>query len=217
MEMDNSSSKSGVPSSPLLMYKPFNLAVLLTMYSPLVVSLLIFSMSFIYQNFKGIIYLCWLILFSYIRSLFYSLKSANPKEAENKDKLCDALKYTMYGNSTFSMFFISFSMLYICMPMFLNNDINYWIFSAFLFYLFLDIGIRKSLGCVKMPGVFMNIVAGGSLGVIAVFIMAALQLQNYLFFNEISSTKEVCNMPSKQTFKCAVYKNGELVGSTTTN
>jgi hypothetical protein len=34
----------------------------------------------------------------------------------------------------------------------------------------------------------------------------------YLFFNEVSSNKEVCYQPSKQTFKCQMYKDGELVG-----
>ena len=37
----------------------------------------------------------------------------------------------------------------------------------------------------------------------------------YLFFNEVSSDKEMCSMPTKQKFKCAVYKNGELIGNTT--
>ena len=35
----------------------------------------------------------------------------------------------------------------------------------------------------------------------------------YLFFNEISSNKEICSMPSKQTFKCSVFKNGGLIGN----
>jgi hypothetical protein len=35
----------------------------------------------------------------------------------------------------------------------------------------------------------------------------------FLFFNEISSNKEVCYQPKNQTFKCSVYKNGEAVGN----
>ena len=37
---------------------------------------------------------------------------------------------------------------------------------------------------------------------------------NYLFYNETTTSTgsgQVCSMPSKQTFKCQVYKNGELV------
>jgi hypothetical protein len=35
----------------------------------------------------------------------------------------------------------------------------------------------------------------------------------YLFFNEISSNKEICSMPKKQQFKCNVYRNGELIAA----
>ena len=38
-------------------------------------------------------------------------------------------------------------------------------------------------------------------------------LSRYLFFNEMSSTSEVCSMPKKQTFKCSVYKNGQLLST----
>ena len=31
-------------------------------------------------------------------------------------------------------------------------------------------------------------------------------------YNELVSNNVVCNKPSKQTFKCHVYKNGELIG-----
>jgi len=36
----------------------------------------------------------------------------------------------------------------------------------------------------------------------------------YMFFNE-RSNRMICSMPKNQTFKCSVYKNGELVGSST--
>ena len=32
-----------------------------------------------------------------------------------------------------------------------------------------------------------------------------------LYFNEILSNKVICGRPSESTFKCAVYKNGELL------
>ena len=32
-------------------------------------------------------------------------------------------------------------------------------------------------------------------------------------FNEIQSNKQMCSMPKNQTFKCNVYKNGEIIGN----
>jgi len=55
------------------------------------------------------------------------------------------------------------------------------------------------LGAVSAASIITMMYAGGS--------------GNYLFFNELSSNKDVCYQPSKQTFKCNVFKNGELIGS----
>jgi hypothetical protein len=200
-----------VSDTPLIIYQPFNLAVLLTFYSPLIVAITVFSMSFIFQNFKGIIYLLWIIIFSWFRGLFFSV---NPGSVPGD--LCSMVQYTRYGNSTFSMFFIAFTMVYICGPMILNKDINYWVLSAFLFYLLIDIGIRVRLTqCTKFTYALFDTVFGVAAGIAALSAMYGAKMYNYVFFNETSSTKDMCSMPSKQTFKCAVYKGGELVGSTT--
>jgi hypothetical protein len=197
---------------PLIIYQPFNLAVLLTFYSPLIVALTVFSMSFIFQNFKGIIYLLWIIIFSWFRGLFFSVNPSGPVPGD----LCSMVQYTRYGNSTFSMFFIAFTMVYICGPMILNKETNFWILSAFLFYLLLDIGVRVRLTkCTKFTYAAFDTVFGVAAGIAALSAMYGAKLYNYVFFNETSSTKDMCSMPSKQTFKCAVYKGGELVGSTT--
>ena len=35
----------------------------------------------------------------------------------------------------------------------------------------------------------------------------------FLFFNEVSSNKEICYQPKEQTFKCQVFQDGTLVGN----
>ena len=69
-------------------------------------------------------------------------------------------------------------------------------------------------GCVIKAGeLFLNIITGLSLSAAIVSLMYAGGSSKYLFFNESSSNKEVCTQPSTQTFKCKVYKDGELIGS----
>jgi hypothetical protein len=34
-----------------------------------------------------------------------------------------------------------------------------------------------------------------------------------LYFDELTSNRIACSRPSKQTFKCSVYKNGQLISS----
>jgi hypothetical protein len=211
------------PNKPLLIYQPQILAVMLVFYSPIFVALLVFSMSFIFQNFKGIVYLLWIIIFSWARTIIPS--SDNPpsyEEVTNSgeiNEICNMVLYSSnsnFGNSTFSMFFITFTMVYICGPMFVNKEINYWVLAAFLFYLVFDVMVRFYFGCINKLGAFLNIIMGLVAGGLTLTAMYAAKISNYLFFNEISSSKEICSMPSKQTFKCAVYKNGQLVGNTTT-
>jgi hypothetical protein len=60
----------------------------------------------------------------------------------------------------------------------------------------------------------LNVLLGLALSAFIVSLMYSGGSGKYLFFNEVSSDKETCSMPTKQKFKCAVYKNGELIGNT---
>ena len=79
----------------------------------------------------------------------------------------------------------------------------------------MDLGIKVYEGCLSITKsastIFIDLLAGMSFGVLITSIMYATGNGKYMFFNETSSDKEICSMPKKQTFKCAVYKNGELV------
>ena len=171
-------------------------------------------MSFIFQNFKGIIYLILVVSLSVFRSISYrNDNSSSPQNIDDKS-ICSTVRYSTGGNATFSVFYIAFSLVYICGPMFINNEINFFIFSAFLFYFLLDIGIRYYTGCIKNKAyILLDTIIGVLSGILVLYGMYSMNIQKYLFFNETSSNKQVCSLPKKQTFKCSVYKNGELVGS----
>ena len=69
-------------------------------------------------------------------------------------------------------------------------------------------------GCVINPGnLFLNVLLGSFSSALIIILMYLGGSSKYLFFNEIQSNKEMCNMPKNQTFKCNVYKNGELIGN----
>jgi uncharacterized membrane protein YukC len=72
-------------------------------------------------------------------------------------------------------------------------------------------GIKMYKRCIPSTvDLLLNVIFG--IGIAAIIVLLIVPSQ-YLFFNQISSNKEICTMPSKQTFKCNVYKNGELIGS----
>ena len=198
--------------TPLVMYQPMNLIVLLTFYSPIIIALGVLSMSFIFQNFKGFIYLGFLLSVSVAREFLLMISGATQKVSANR--VCDMAQYSKYGNTGFSIFVISFTLFYICMPMFLNKDVNWWVFGGLLFYLLMDIGIRYMKQCItQVSDILLNLVTGAAVGLLIPGLLYVGGSSKYLFFNEISSTKEICSMPKKQNFKCAVYRNAELIGS----
>jgi len=200
---------------PLLMFEPVNIIALAVFYSPIIITFCVFGMSFIFQNFKGFIYLGFLIASCITREFIMAISGVKPKQSQRR--VCNIVQYSKYGNAGFSMFIISFTLFYICMPMFLNKDINYWIFGGLIAFLVLDIGVRYVKECITdVTDILLNLVTGSAAGVLIPGLMFVGGSSKYLFFNEVSSTKEVCSMPKKQQFKCSVYKNGELVTSTST-
>jgi len=207
-------NQSKIPSldTPLKVIQPFNLLVFLSVYSPIILATTTTGMSFIFQNFKGLIYLLFLIGCCVVRRFVYSMNSAQPMVSDGT--ICTSVQYSKYGNAAFSSFVFAFTIMYISLPMFTNNDPNFWIFSGLLIYFFIDIFIKIYKGCVvKMGDLILNILTGLTSAALIVSLMYAGGSSKYLFYNEVSSNKEVCYQPSKQTFKCSVYKNGELVGN----
>ena len=205
----------GVPNSPLLFFQPFNIIIWLSFFSPIILSIVMLSLSFVFQNFKGFIFLGYLLGVCLIRNYVYVLNGAETLKADNT--ICSSIQYSKYGNPTFSAFVFAFTIMYISFPMFSNGEVNFWIFGGLLAYFFLDIFIKMYKKCViKMGDLFLNILLGLASSALIVTLMYAGGSSKFLFFNETSSTKEVCSVPSKQTFRCSLYKGGELISSTNT-
>ena len=114
-------------------------------------------------------------------------------------------------------------MMYFIMPMIMIsiqnkiNVLNYGVLSFFLAYIMLDLFVKKSLSCIPSwfsSLVISDIMSGIFLGcVISGLIMYGSNLKNYLYINEMNTNNEVCSMPSKQQFKCRVFRDGTLIGN----
>jgi len=201
-----------IQTSPLLLFEPFNIVVFLSFYSPAILAILITSMSLLFQNFKGFIYLGYLLGACLARNYFYKMGGAKP--SINDGTVCTSVQYTKYGNPTFSAFVFSFTAMYLLYPMFVNGSINFWLFSGLIVYFLVDIFIKTTKNCkIEFGDMFLNILAGLIISAAIVVLMYSGGSSKYLFFNETQSNKDICTMPTNQTFKCNVYKNGELIGA----
>ena len=211
MSSQNTTMKmGGVPDSPLQLFQPMNIIVFLSFFSPIILATSITGLSFIFQNFKGLIYLGFLIGCCVARSYIYMISGANP--IINDKTICTSIQYSKYGNPTFSAFVFAFSIMYLSFPMFSNGSINYWVFVSLITYFFLDIFIKIYKNCIIKTGdLFLNVLLGAASAALIVTLMYAGGSGKYLFFNEVSSDKEMCYQPSKQTFKCKMFRNGQLI------
>jgi hypothetical protein len=208
---------STVPDKPLKLFQPMNMVYFLAFYSPIVLIIGITGLSFIFQNFKGLIYLLFLIGSCFLRSIVYQWGEINMDES-GFGEICKVIRYTKHGNFSFSPFVYAFTIVYLSFPMFANGTVNYWVFSLLTMGFFLDLFIRGKNNCFGtgnariLADVAINTISGGAIAALLVSLMYAGGSSEYLFFNELSSDKQVCYQPSKQTFKCHMYKNGELIG-----
>jgi hypothetical protein len=124
-------------------------------------------------------------------------------------------------NYGFSSYVIAFTIGYICYPMFHYNAINIWMLTGLLLYLGFDVVLHRYVGSIPEKLCFtwqlfgINTIYGIIISVIITSLMISGGSSKYLFFNEMSSDTKVMTVPKNQSFKCSVYKNGELVSSTT--
>jgi hypothetical protein len=199
-----------VANSPLQLFQLTNLATFLTFFSPIILATSITAMSFVFQNFKGLIYLAFLIGSCIIRNFVYMMAGASP--VVDDKTICTSIQYSKYGNPTFSAFVFAFTIMYLSFPMFSNNSVNYWVFTSLIIYFLMDMLIRIYKNCiVKIGDLVLNVLLGASSAALIVTLMYAGGSGKHLFFNEMSSDKQICYQPKKQTFKCLMYKDGKLI------
>jgi hypothetical protein len=198
----------------MFILQPSNLLVFMIFYSPIIVCLSILAFTLIIQSSKGFIYLGFLLASSVLREFLYYI--ANATELPPDSPVCNLISYGKFGNNTYSSFMLAFTIVYLCLPMYLNDSMNWALFGALLSYIMGDAMIRSLNNCVpNVSMLFLNVIGGFLLGFAMVSMMSMGGSSKYMFFNEVQSDKVICTRPKKQQFKCAVYKNGDLVTSTT--
>ena len=192
----------------------------LSFYSPLIIciSIVIFSM-FTMTLEKAFAFFVCILVATIIRMAVLS-QLINSKYYLPEICLNGISQIFIPKDVSYSIFVLTFTMAYFIVPMILVssqnkiNMMNYRVLFFFIFYIVLDIYIKSNFGCIpKFELILANIVVGLFLGIAITATMYGSRGKPYLYINEINSNKEVCSMPSKQQFKCNVYRNGELVGN----
>ena len=202
----------------------------LSFYSPLIlmISILLFSI-FSSATYKGLFYIFCLFCASALRfAALYVTKGdaifeTNTNPLNLNGSLCNTGVFFPTTNYTFSTFILVLSLTYFVMPMIViskqnkTNTINYMVILFFVSYICYDIGMKKFYGCIDLSSQLLaEIFSALMIGIIVVMTLISTGNTSILFKNELTSNKEVCTRPSKQQFKCSLYKNGEIVGASIT-
>ena len=147
----------------------------------------------------------------------YFFKDKIPVAIPVQDNCADPLipLFTNFPNISVSTFFIVFTMIYLIQPMFMNKDWNYYVVIGFLGMLVMDTMVKFQLFplCTRKGGILSGAVFGILYSMICYNGILAAGGNKLLYFNTVSSNNVYCSRPKKQTFKCYVYKNGEIVSA----
>ena len=197
---------------------PKQIVLFLTAVSPLLLAFFLVIASLFNQDVKGLVYLGGVLLGSII--WFMAAKMSGQPTDEDITNSADScnildLPYGLgtYTNPNYSSYFIAFTMAYLVLPMYFNDQINWAIFIFLLVLFFADAYSNVVKRCTSSVGTFFGAIIGLLTGTMWFTVFHSTGNDSLLYFQELLSNRVFCQRPKKQTFKCSVYKNGELVSS----
>jgi hypothetical protein len=193
-----------------------NMAQLFSLISPFLLGFFIFMSSLFNLNIKGIIYLGGILIAALINAfLMGTIKEQLPDPTSIACGLVNTGPWRFFGTPSPSGVFISFTIAYLVLPLYYNDQMNYVLLISLLSLLFIDIIAKTYNGCTSYVGAALGCLVGFILGSAWYSLFKAAGYESLVYFNEMNSNKVMCSRPSKQTFKCSVYKHGELISSNT--
>ena len=183
--------------------------------APLLLGTCLVLISFFNSDAKGIVYLAGALLTAAFNLLIMNFfkSPASPERAPSCNLVDFGPTINEYDSPAFNSTFISYTFMYLVMPMIASKQISPSLIVFLLIIFFTDAITKLKDKCTKMTG----IIFGGLLGLVAgagwYILFHSLGYDKLLYFNNAAVGDSVCTRPSKQTFKCSVYKNGEVIAN----
>ena len=170
--------------------------------------------SILNQDYKGLIYLCGLLLTSFIAIITgYTFKNylnaINYDQSDvyqNITKTCNLLTLSESGpisNIPLSLIVFSYTFAYLGTIIVKYNLINQNIplFIIFSLLIATDLYWNVSNDCFKPLSLLASLIVGTGCGIGWAYFVDWTKVTKLQYYNGLSN-KEFCSIPSKQTFKC---------------
>jgi len=186
----------------------------ISLISPFLIVLLLLLNSIINSNIKGLIYLFGVMLLFFIVMLFQaSIKITNGNK-DTTPEYCHLFntKTEVYSIPSFNSSLFLFTFIYIMIPMIVYNTLNLPFLCIILILYAIDSGVRCSNSCTTPLGVILGTIIG-TIWAIMWYLIISSSDSSLLYYDDLVSNKVACSRPTKQQFKCSVYKNGEFLKS----
>lgn len=179
-----------------------------SMISPFLLAFLMVMISIINSNIKGIIYLCGLIILFFIVLAFQNTIKV-PINTTNQ--FCNLFNVSQYSVPSFNSALYLYTILYILLPMISMEMVNFPLIIIFVLLFVLDSIVKYRNKCSSLMGIIMGSILGLFFGISWFLLIRATGQKGLLYYDDLVSNKIACSRPTKQNFKCQVYKNGELI------
>jgi hypothetical protein len=182
--------------------------------SPTLLVFFLFMSSLFNQNLKGLVYLAGVLIASLINILFMNMIGSGRDENEAFScSIFDIPHVSQYNSPYPSSLILAFTLAYLVLPMNYNKQMNYAALGFLLCLLGVDIMTKVQNKCTTYAGAILGGLVGFLMGTLWYIFFHGAGFDSLLYFDELRSDNVVCSRPSKQTFKCSVYKNGQLISS----
>jgi len=195
----------------------FNITeLIISLYPAFIIFFLIIVSLFNYTIIKGIIYFSGIALCHIVWVLLARLFPNNERNP-NAPITCDLINFPSlnYDKPNRPAMITCFTLIYLLLPMFNNRKLlfNPVIIIVLSLLTLGNIFYQYNNECSTFLGILFGSMLGATFGFLWFLVFWSAGKKDLLFYNELASNNVVCNKPSKQTFKCSVYKNGEIISS----
>jgi len=189
-----------------------NIFQLFSTLSPFLLTFFLVMLSIFNTDIKAIVYLSGLLISSILNIfLINHIKSPVDNNESFSCNIIDIPYLSEYNSPSLSALFISFTLSYLSLPMIYNNQFNYPVLATLLIMLGSDVYNKIINKCTTIIGSVYGSLIGLLFGVLWYILFMSTGNDNLLYFGKYTSNNVQCSKPSKQTFKCSVYKNGRLI------
>jgi hypothetical protein len=200
-----------------------NLFQYISFTAPILVIFFITLFSIMQNNLeKGLIFNMGIVILS---TIVYILKNViRNKQSDHASPFCNVIPgpFTVasdgiiFNAPSMSTSILSFSSTYLIYPMLNNNQHNYTLLVFLIGITSINAVVEYNQQCSDIMGIVFGLLLGIIFAIVYYNILYMSKKSNLVYFSDPISNNVQCSKPTKQNFKCEVYKDGKPYNGTIT-